>query len=149
MKRRGYTILELVISITLIGLIFSLSILHFSKNNIEFEKTVFQIKSDMRTVGIRSTNRYSNYKIRFSENGYTIYNGKKKEKEVFFNKNICIYSSFSKAEYRNRLRVGAPDKGFSVYVVDNKIKRAERITVIFGSGRVHSYSRDYDKIYDR
>lgn len=144
MKRKGYTLLEMVISVSLIGIIVLISIPRFKSRNLEYEEFIFELKSDLRNIGLASNSRRNIYKIVFTSHGYKIYKDSNKIKFRNCKKGVQIFSMENKIIYSRKSRSGSPEKGRSIYVLDNSSKKIERITIMLASGRVKSYSEDYN-----
>lgn len=147
--RKGYTILEMVISITLIAILFLTAIPKFKKAGIEYEEFIFEFKNDLRQIGLESINRPEIYKIIINRGGYRIYRASNEIKSKKCKKNMIILSEDNVIMYSRKARSGAPGKGRSIYVVDKSLKKVERITIMLGSGRVRSYSENYYSIFGK
>lgn len=147
--RKGYTILELVISISLIAMLFLISVPKFNKERIEYESFIFELKSDLRQLGLESINRPNIYKMIFNRDGYRIYRSSDEIKSKKCKKGIIILSEEKIILYSRKARSGAPEKGRSIYIIDRNLKKVERITIMLGSGRVKSYSEDYYSLYGK
>lgn len=143
MKRRGYTILELVVSISLIGLIFIISLPKFYSSDLRYEIFVQTLKSDLRLAGAETMNRPEVYRIIFSEEGYSIYRGKNHERSVKYPKGISVFIAENRIMYSQKQRSGAPGRAATIQVKDHLAKKAGRITIMIGSGRIHSYRSEY------
>ncbi|MDY4128434.1 hypothetical protein [Peptostreptococcus porci] len=142
-KRKGFGTLEIIVAISLIAIIFSIAYLGINFDSKEFQTAVFETKSDLREYLIKSSDEYYKYSILLVRNGYEIYQKNNLIREKKFPKNIYILSGERSINYYSTSRFGAPDRGFTIYVFDEKNKNLERITMMLGSGRVVSYEEDY------
>ena len=143
MKRKGYTILELVVSISLIGLMFMISLPKLYSSDLRYEMFVYTLKSDLRLISSQAMNRPTVYRIFFCEKGYDIYKGKNYERCVECPKGISIFTDEIRIMYSHKKRSGTPGKSTTIYVKDDLAKKAGRVTIMVGSGRIHSYRSEY------
>ncbi|SFE74419.1 pilus assembly FimT family protein [Peptostreptococcus sp. D1] len=142
-KREGFSTLEIMVAVSLIALIFSIAYLGINFNDKEFQTAVFETKSDLREYLIKSSDEYYKYSILLVKNGYEIYQKNNLVREKKFPQNIYILSGEKSIGYYSTSRFGAPNRGFTIYVFDERNKNLERITMMLGSGRVISYEEDY------
>lgn len=143
MKYKGFSTLELIISVSIISIIFSIIYINISFTSKDFDDAVFILKSDLREYLVKSSNYQSKYKISFEKNGYNVYRKSKLEDKVRFGKDIYLLSSQNGIDYSYTSRNGAPSKGITIYIFDKKYEKLERITMMLGSGRVISYKDTY------
>ncbi|MEG0249922.1 MAG: hypothetical protein RR561_03160 [Peptostreptococcus sp.] len=134
---------EIIVTLTIIGLIFMIGTPKMKSRNVEFNSLIYEFKSDLRIVGTRSMNRIDSYTILLNKNNYSIYENNKKIKNKKFKSGYFILSAKKRIEYTNTSRLGAPDRGMTIYIFDSKEKELERITIMIGSGRIMSYREDY------
>ena len=143
MKRKGYTILELVVSISLIGLIFIISLPGFYSSDLRYEMFVYTLKSDLRLISVEAMNKPTVYRIIFNNDGYEIYKGKYFERSVKCPKGININTLERRIMYSQKKRSGTPGKSTTIHIKDHMAKKAGRVTIMLGSGRIHSYRSEY------
>lgn len=141
--RKGYLMLEIIVSVTIIGIIFLISTPIMKRSSMEFDSLIYEFKSDLRTVSTKSMNSADSYIILMKKNSYSIYKNNKKIKDKKFHSGYYILSSKKRIEYFDTSRLGAPDRGMSIYMFDSKEEELERITIMIGSGRIMSYREDY------
>lgn len=133
---------------SLIALLIFMTAPRFDKRNLEFKSFVFHFKSDLRQLEIENMDKSDSYSLIVSKDKYTIYRKwkpvkRRKCKEGMF------FTYGEDRLYTSKSRGGAFGKARSFYIVDKKLKRVERVTIMLGSGRIVSYHELYDKKYDK
>lgn len=143
MKRRGFSIIELVVAILLVGLIMYFSFPKYSTRGIIYRDTVFSLETNLRKLNISAANQISNYLLRIEKEKYCIYKNKNVVSAYNIPKNIYILTTDNMIDFSLITRTGAPTKGKTIYIFDKINKNLSRITIMIGSGRVMTYKDDY------
>ncbi|WP_101773001.1 hypothetical protein [Peptostreptococcus faecalis] len=144
-KKNGYLTIELIVAMSIIGLIFILSFPRYNDKEIVFSSEVYRFKSDIRKLNMLVSDREDFYEVFLEDDKYTIFKNDKAITTENLPDNIKILSGESSIVFNNTGRKGAPNKGLSVYFFQRETKRLERITIMLASARVVSYREDYEK----
>nr|WP_314277217.1 hypothetical protein [uncultured Peptostreptococcus sp.] len=143
-RHKGTSFVELVIAISIIAIIISMSIVRINTDNLAFDSTVIRIKSDIRRIILRGEDDNNSYSINIYKGSYIIYKGNRRFMIRKLEKNIHVLAGES-LKFNGINRIGAPGRGGSLYVFNEKSKKLEKITYIPASGRVMSYEDNYYK----
>ncbi|HFG2299216.1 pilus assembly FimT family protein [Clostridioides difficile] len=134
-KRRNVTVIELIVSISIMLLIVTLS---FPKDNLENHKiNLFarQLCSDIRYV--RRINMFSNYNTYIyyinqgKHEGYVLRKDGKNIKSIMLPKNAKIARSIEIIKFKSD---GSPQKASTIEIYNNRLRKTITITPV--SGRV-------------
>lgn len=134
-KRRNVTVIELVISISIILLIATLS---FPKDNLENQKInlfAHQLCSDIRYV--RRINMFSDYNTYIyyinqdNHEGYVLRKDGKNVKSIVLPKNVKIARSIDIIKFKSD---GSPQKASTIEIYNHRLRKTITITPV--SGRV-------------
>ncbi len=143
MKRKGITIVELIVAISILGIFLSLSVPKLLSRDKLFESTIYQMKSYIRMYSIKSLYSKSKYTINLDGKRFRVYRNFKKIQECNLPSDLFIVSKKEDINFNSVNRYGAPESGMTIYLFDSVTHRLERITIMLGSGRVMSYKDNY------
>lgn len=141
-KRNGETLIELVMTIFIIGTILLLATQDFSNRNIIYDRTLYEIKSELRNMSLKSIYTGQINSMIIGRNEYEVRIGNKVVCRKRLPPKTYLFSEKRKIEYNIRSRTGAPVLGGTLYFFDKKDDKLTKITVMLGSGRVRSYKID-------
>lgn len=145
-KTDGFSVVEMLVCLSLLGLVLSISSISYPIGGLRFNESINNLKSDLRNTIVLAQDTSVSYKFKIdSQNkSYSIenYKGGILEKRIL-EKDIYIGYDSMTFNIGSLNRSGGSSTPLSLYVIDTSRKKAERITLMLGTSRVHSYSCDY------
>lgn len=145
-NRCGYTLIELVVTMSILGIIVFMSMPKYKVKDIQFQYSVEKFKSELRKFSIESAYRGKDYNIRIYKRGYKVVLQNKVVKKIKMPEKIYMLAYTPVIKYTGANNSGAPQQGNSVYVFDSNNKKVSKITIMLGSGRVKSYKLNYENV---
>lgn len=149
MKRSGVTMMELIISMCVIGIFLTIAFPRGSDDSAILKNTSEHLVTDLRECAYNAQHRrISNYymKINSSESSYVIYAELHPVKRVNIPDGVYIFTNLESSTMGFRIVRGENiGKAFTIWLYSPKIKRVERITVAVASTRIKSYSESYEQ----
>ncbi len=136
MHNKGFTLIELVVTISILGIILSLAVLIIDRDMFYMEKMADEFVTDVRYVQNESKKSPSNtYEISIDENNscYHVKKSTDTEKTVKFKDRYQI-------DYNNGNRIGftydgSPKNSGTFTITDTKAEKIKEITIIPATGR--------------
>lgn len=135
-NNNGFTLIEMVITITVISIIFAIAIPRFDINAGYMEKTANEFAMDVRYIQMENMkNPNADYEIEVNmiSNDYCVKNGISIEKTVSFKNRYTIdYNNGSVISFSYG---GAPKKAGTFTITDTKTGDIKQVTIVPATGR--------------
>lgn len=152
-RRSGFSLLEMVICVCLIGVLLSISSISYTRSSIDYRSTINQVKSDLRNIITLAQFTGPVYVLEAASDNksYEIRNTcEPPYKKVNLKNNVYIVIPKSgnhkkgRVLIRNLKRSGGSDAPFSIYIINASSKKSEKLTVMLGTSRIDSYDYNYE-----
>ena len=135
-NNNGFTLIEMVITITVISIIFAIAVPRFDINTGYMEKMANEFAMDVRYVQMENMkNPDANYEIEVNaiSDDYYVKNGMSIEKSVAFKSRYTInYNNGSVIRFSYE---GAPIKAGTFTITDTKTGDLKQVTIVPATGR--------------
>ncbi|WZL71456.1 prepilin-type N-terminal cleavage/methylation domain-containing protein [Clostridiaceae bacterium 35-E11] len=135
-NQKGFTLLELMIIISLLIIVFIITIPRFTMDRFILKAQARELCSDIRMIRLLKMTEGKYYQIQLNKDHYKILIGIKKIKRVNFHKNI---ETFCNNKYISFSCQGAPtgsETADTIKIYHRKTNEFYEITIVPASGRV-------------
>ena len=130
----GFTMIELIIVLALLGILATISIPRFDHSSYYLRTQAKTLCSEIRDVRVLRMTEGEDYKISLNHDYYQVSKGTKLIKKVNLKPNYKLYYNFSEIKFS--YHTGAPTKGDTITLRNTKTKTYMEITIVPASGRV-------------
>lgn len=130
---KGYTIIELLLVLSIMGIIISLTIPNLLKIDFSTKVNAKQLCMDIRNVRYLRMTEGKAYRIILMDNGYKILNGPEIIKNINFSKKINLQFTYKEIMFSYN---GAPNRGDTITVKNTNSNKTFDITIVPASGRI-------------
>lgn len=142
----AFSTMELLVTMCLMGLIFSISSIYYPTSNIHYYTSIDCLKSDLRYVISLAQDNNITYKFILDDDNKS-YKIISRSGKIHIKRNLekYIYLGYLEQSFSigNLNRSGGSPNPLSLYIVDSSRHKAQRITIMLATSRVHSYDCSY------
>ncbi|MBF8982647.1 prepilin-type N-terminal cleavage/methylation domain-containing protein [Lutibacter sp. B2] len=133
-NKKGFTIIELLITVAILGIIASLSIPKIDHTNLHLKTQGRLLCSDLRAMRLASMTEGEGYMLYLRKNYYVINNGLRRIKKVTFVPNYEVLPGKQRIMFNYN---GSPSYGgMTIKIINRKTKKYIEITIVPASGRI-------------
>lgn len=143
LNKNGFTIVELIVVIGMLGLLFSVAVPMIDMNHYNLLTAGKALRDNIKAVKYETMTEGTYVRILFDKYSYRVMEGSKVKNKVLMNNGIKIVQNFKDSTVTFNYN-GAPlTGGGTVSILDEKTKKYCEITVVPSTGRILMKNKVY------